>query len=75
MEIHRLKIPSYKHEYSFVTSGSVDIPSMVHFLYVLLVVINFSNPLKIELQKFASALEKENWNFEISLLYSVAKSE
>lgn len=75
MEIHKLKISSYKHEYSFVTSGSVDTLSIVRFLYVLLVVINFSNPLKIWLQKFASALEKENWNFEISLLYSVATSE
>lgn len=75
VEIYKLKISGYKHGYFFVASGSVDTLSIVHFLYGLLVVVKFSNLLKVQLQKFASALEKENWNFEISLLYSVVTSQ
>lgn len=53
MEIHKLKLSSCKHEYSSVIPGSVDILGVVHYLQVLPAVTNSSNPLKIQLHKFA----------------------
>lgn len=53
MEIHKLKLSSCKHEYSSVASGSGDTLGMLHYLHVLPALTNSSNPLKIQLQKFA----------------------